>query len=129
MTHDCSAQKTPDSVYPFDARGVAKRFRHAAIFGALDALRDGETMRFRNDHDPLPLLAQIRRRFGERMRTKYVSRDAGEIVIDFTLAGVSIAMPPPGELRQDPVGGLGDSCQCTAIRPRGQDAVKVTAND
>ena len=36
-----------DQVYPFDARGIAKRFRHAAIFGALDALRHGETMRFR----------------------------------------------------------------------------------
>ena len=30
---------SPDSIYPFDARGIAKRFRHAAIFGALDALR------------------------------------------------------------------------------------------
>ena len=29
---------SPDAIYPFDARGVAKRFRHAAIFGALDAL-------------------------------------------------------------------------------------------
>ena len=26
---------SPDSIYPFDARGIAKRFRHAAIFGAL----------------------------------------------------------------------------------------------
>ena len=47
---------SPSAIYPFDARGVAKRFRHAAIFGALDALRPGETMRFANDHDPLPLL-------------------------------------------------------------------------
>lgn len=28
-----------DAIYPFDARAIAKRFRHAAIFGALDALR------------------------------------------------------------------------------------------
>ena len=47
-------------LYPFDARGIGKRFRHAAIFGALDALMPGETMRFINDHDPLPLLAQQR---------------------------------------------------------------------
>ena len=40
----------PDQIYPFDARGIAKRFRHAAIFGALDALNSGETMRFVNDH-------------------------------------------------------------------------------
>jgi hypothetical protein len=43
---------SPDAIYPFDACGVAKRFRHAAIFGALDSLQPGETMRFGNDHDP-----------------------------------------------------------------------------
>ena len=32
----------PEAIYGFDARGVAKRFRHAAIFGALDALQPGE---------------------------------------------------------------------------------------
>ena len=51
---------SPDSIYAFDARGVAKRFRHAAIFGALDSLQPGETMRFANDHDPLPLLRRSR---------------------------------------------------------------------
>ena len=67
----------------FDARGIAKRFRHAAIFGALDALRPGETMRFCNDHDPLPLLDQLRGRYGTSVEIAYVSRAAGEIVIDF----------------------------------------------
>ncbi|HEY0877180.1 MAG TPA: DUF2249 domain-containing protein, partial [Zeimonas sp.] len=41
-----------ETTYPFDARGVARRFRHSAIFGALGALQPGETMRFMNDHDP-----------------------------------------------------------------------------
>ena len=53
-------------VYPFDARGIGKRFRHAAILGALDALNPGETMRFVNDHDPLPLLAQLQRTLWRR---------------------------------------------------------------
>ena len=52
----------------FDARGVARRFRHAAIFGALDALEPGEVMRFVNNHDPLPLLAQIGNHFGSARR-------------------------------------------------------------
>lgn len=69
--------------YGFDARGVAKRFRHAAIFGALSALHPGETMRFMNDHDPLPLLDQIVGHFGEAVEISYVSRNPGEIVIDF----------------------------------------------
>lgn len=72
-----------DQLYPFDARGIAKRFRHSAIFGALDALRAGETMRFCNDHDPLPLLDQLRARYGAAVDIVYVSRMPGEIVIDF----------------------------------------------
>ena len=72
-----------DQLYPFDARGIAKRFRHSAIFGALDALRPGETMRFCNDHDPLPLLDQLRARYGDAVAITYVTRVPGEIVIDF----------------------------------------------
>ncbi len=72
-----------DTTYPFDARGVARRFRHSAIFGALGALQPGETMRFMNDHDPLPLLDQILDRYGEHIDIKYISRNPGEIVIDF----------------------------------------------
>ena len=80
---------SPGATYPFDARGVAKRFRHAAIFGALDSLRPGETMRFANDHDPLPLplplplLAQTAQRYGERVELDYRQREPGVIVIDF----------------------------------------------
>ena len=73
----------PDAIYPFDARGIAKRFRHAAIFGALDAMTSGETMRFVNDHDPLPLLDQLRVRYGEEVSIRYVQREPGAIAIDF----------------------------------------------
>lgn len=74
---------SPDNLYPFDARGIAKRFRHAAIFGALDALVAGETMRFCNDHDPLPLLSQLQQRYGTSVDIRYVQREPGAIVIDF----------------------------------------------
>ncbi|MES2148452.1 MAG: DUF2249 domain-containing protein [Pseudomonadota bacterium] len=87
MPHDCSAPAVDAGIYGFDARGIAKRFRHAAIFGALDALEPGETMRFYNDHDPLPLLAQINGHWGEHVRITYVARKPGEIVIDFLVAG------------------------------------------
>ena len=80
--HVCD-HSTPAALYPFDARGIAKRFRHAAIFGALDALQPGETMRFCNDHDPLPLLAQLQQRYGERLAIAYRQREPGAIVIDF----------------------------------------------
>ena len=79
----CHTHTNPDAVYPFDARGIAKRFRHAAIFGALDALTPGETMRFMNDHDPLPLLDQMRNRYGDAVEMTYRAREPGQIVIDF----------------------------------------------
>lgn len=84
-------------VHSFDARGIARRFRHAAIFGAIDALGPGETMRFVNDHDPLPLLAQLRQRYGDALLVEYRTRDAGGVTIDFTL------MSGPGSI---------ESCGC-----------------
>lgn len=72
-----------ENTYPLDARGIAKRFRHAAIFGALSALQAGETMRFCNDHDPLPLLQQLKEHFGANIEFEYLARDPGQIIIDF----------------------------------------------
>ena len=72
-----------DSTFVFDARGIAKRFRHAAIFGALRALQPGETMRFVNDHDPLPLLGQLQQAFGSGVSIEYVQRSPEAVVIDF----------------------------------------------
>ena len=77
--------KMIDAVHTFDARGIAKRFRHAAIFGALQALHPGETMRFLNDHDPLPLIAQLQQAFGDSLEIRYVKREPGEIVLDFEI--------------------------------------------
>jgi uncharacterized protein (DUF2249 family) len=83
MTMNAHLHLLQDQIYPFDARGIAKRFRHAAIFGALDALNPGERMRFVNDHDPLPLLDQLRGRYGAAVDIQYLQRNPGEIVIDF----------------------------------------------
>ena len=74
-----------EGVYQFDARGVSKRFRHAAIFGAINALTPGETMRFVNDHNPLPLIEQLLVRYGDRVEVNYVNKDEGAVVIDFKI--------------------------------------------
>ncbi len=98
------------AVHTFDARGVAKRFRHAAIFGALESLEDGETMRFVNDHDPLPLLGQIEQRYGKQVGISYVAREPGNIVIDFRIqagagadaaAAAAVAAPKTGSCGGD----------------------------
>ena len=80
QSHD---HRSPDAIDPFDARGIAKRFRHAAIFGAIDALNPGETMRFVNDHDPIPLLQQLSARYGESVQVNYRERNASGVMIDF----------------------------------------------
>lgn len=71
------------AAYVFDARGISRRFRHAAIFGAMESLGPNETMRFVNDHDPLPLLAQLEGHYGEAVEITYRQREPGAIVIDF----------------------------------------------
>ncbi|MHB8415468.1 MAG: DUF2249 domain-containing protein [Acidiferrobacteraceae bacterium] len=81
--HTAHSHLRHDGIYPFDARGVAKRFRHAAIFGALDALVPGETMDFMNDHDPLPLLDELRRRYGADVDVHYEERAPGLVRIRF----------------------------------------------
>lgn len=106
-----------NAVFGFDARGVAKRFRHAAIFGALESLDDGETMRFVNDHDPLPLLNQIQQRYGNQVGIQYVAREAGNIVIDFKiqLHALDEAVPSYGG-QAGSCGGGGGGCGCSGGR-------------
>ena len=86
---DAATTAAPEyTAHPFDARGIARRFRHSAIFGALGALQPGEAMRFANDHDPLPLLSQLADRFGERVEIAYRQRDQAGVVIDFGVTGL-----------------------------------------
>jgi uncharacterized protein (DUF2249 family) len=37
-----------------------------------------------NDHDPLPLLEQMRQRYGDAIEIQYVSREPELIAINFT---------------------------------------------
>ena len=79
---------TEAHVHAFDARGVARRFRHSAIFAAIGVLRSGETMRFINDHDPIPLLDQLGQRFGAHLSISYLQRGPDAVVIDFGVQGL-----------------------------------------
>ncbi|MDR3451956.1 MAG: DUF2249 domain-containing protein [Rhodoferax sp.] len=77
------AYVSTDPLYPFDARGIAPRFRQAAILGAVAALHQGETMRIVNDHDPLPLLQQLRVCYPDEIAIIYCERGPAGVVIDF----------------------------------------------
>lgn len=117
-----SLQATPN-VYQFDVRGVSKRLRHAAIFGALESLDRGDVMRFVNDHDPLPLLSQIAQRYEGQVHHEYVQNNAEAVIIDFTIhpkeqleaaaaagaAGAAVAAEAP---QTGGCGGGGGGCGC-----------------
>jgi len=87
MNFDNQAGETLEATYVFDASGIDRRFRHPAIFAAVDSLAPGEVMRFINDHDPLPLLEQLTGIFGEALRIDYRQREPGSVVIDFRRRG------------------------------------------
>ena len=103
---DCSSQNHVDT-HLFDARGISKRFRHSAIFGAIESLEDGETMRFINDHDPLPLLAQIATRYGSQVVPEYIDR-SGPVIINFHIRAL-VPESATGE-SVGSCGGSGGSC-------------------
>lgn len=46
-----------------------------------------ECMRFINDRNPLPLLDQLRQRFGEKLGIEYRQRETGSITIEFHVLG------------------------------------------
>ena len=77
--------------HPFEARGVAKRFRHAPTFGALDVLNPGETMQFVNDHDPLPLLDQLMERYGKAIAIRYQQREPRAITMTSASSALTTA--------------------------------------
>lgn len=103
---------THRNAFVFDARGISKRFRHAAIFGALESLDHGETMRFVNDHDPIPLLHQIQARYGEQVAIEYVERGPDQVVIDFSVAPAAGAASSGSEAGGCS-SGSGSSCGCS----------------
>ena len=103
-----------EQVHLFDARGVAKRLRHAAIFGALESLGDGEVMRFVNDHDPLPLLSQLQQRYGSQVSIAYVKREPANIVIDFTICLGAESGAQGTAAEQGGCGGGGGGCGCSS---------------
>ena len=66
-----------------DVREMPPRGRHPLIFGSFDSLAQGEALMLINDHDPHPLLDQLRQHYGDNVDICYQQREPGQIVIDF----------------------------------------------
>src|SRR3954452_553986 len=55
-----------------DARSLPHAVRHAAILGAVDGLPPGGAFVLIAPHDPVPLLAQLRKREGAAVSVEYL---------------------------------------------------------
>lgn len=109
--------QTLPNVYQFDVRGVSKRLRHAAIFGALESLEQGDVMRFINDHDPLPLLSQIQQRYDGQVQHAYIQNGPDAVIIDFSIHPKQPADAETAAAASAPQtggcgGGNGGGCGC-----------------
>ncbi len=72
--HRCSCGDHDDALPELDARAIPHAIRHAAIIGAVDGLQPGSALALIAPHDPLPLLAQLRDRFGASLDISYLER-------------------------------------------------------
>lgn len=72
-THDCDCEDEAN-LPEIDARSISHAIRHAAVFGALSAVRPGGAMVLIAPHDPRPLLAQIASREGGAIEVSYLQR-------------------------------------------------------
>lgn len=82
--HECGCGESHDGPPTLDARVIPHALRHAAIFGALDAIGLGESMVLIAPHDPLPLLAQIAQREQGAIEVSYLQRGPEAWYLQFT---------------------------------------------
>src|SRR5690606_17122798 len=67
-----------------DVRPMPPRERHATIFGRLDELPTGATLRLLNDHDPAPLRYQLEATRPGQFRWEYVEEGPEQWAVDIT---------------------------------------------
>lgn len=67
-----------------DVRPMPPRERHETIFGQLDGLTTGDTLRLVNDHDPAPLRYQLEATRPGQFRWEYIESGPEEWAIDIT---------------------------------------------
>jgi uncharacterized protein (DUF2249 family) len=75
QTHTCGCHDEVEQGYPeLDARQIPHAIRHATIFGALSGVGIGQGLVLVAPHDPLPLLDQVRDRYGDAFEIDYLER-------------------------------------------------------
>ncbi|HRN29384.1 MAG TPA: DUF2249 domain-containing protein [Terrimesophilobacter sp.] len=68
----CACGHEDESEIVLDVRTIPHAIRHATIFGALGAIAPGFSIVLVADHNPLPLLAQLRERQPDAWEVSYL---------------------------------------------------------
>lgn len=70
--HSCACGEADEALPELDVQTIPHAVRHAAIFGALEAIAPRGGMIISATHNPLPLLAQLEQRHPGRFETSYI---------------------------------------------------------
>jgi len=70
----CGCGEHEASEPELDVRQIPHQIRHATVFGALSAIRPGQSMILTAHHDPKPLLDQIADREGGTIAVSYLQQ-------------------------------------------------------
>lgn len=74
QAHACACGEHGETLPELDVQSIPHAVRHAAIFGALDALRPGTGIVLSATHDPVPLLTQLEQRRPDDFAVDYLAR-------------------------------------------------------
>ncbi|GAA3768078.1 DUF2249 domain-containing protein [Microbacterium kribbense] len=71
---ECTCGEVNEDLPEINVQTIPHAIRHAAIFGAIDALAPGGGLIISAGHAPLPLLAQMDMRYGKKVTTSYLEQ-------------------------------------------------------
>jgi uncharacterized protein (DUF2249 family) len=72
--HTCACGGHDETMPELDVQTIPHAVRHAAIFGALEALQRGSGLIISATHDPVPLLTQLGQRHPDAFEVDYLDR-------------------------------------------------------
>ncbi|WP_417562236.1 DUF2249 domain-containing protein [Microbacterium sp.] len=71
---DCTCGELNEDLPEMDVQQIPHAIRHAMIFGAVDALKPGAGLIISASHAPMPLLAQLELRYGDKVTATFVEK-------------------------------------------------------
>jgi uncharacterized protein (DUF2249 family) len=83
----CRCGEHTDGFPTLIAKDIPHQIRHASIFGALDSLTAGAGLIVVAPHEPLPLLTQVNKRYGNAFQIDYLQEGPEDWHVQFLRVG------------------------------------------